>query len=105
MGLVICPKHGNGFMFVCPHICAAVDGGEPCHGIEHHAVDYSDADPDLDIELECWFCPKCIQVLGLSVNGRNERMADGEDFVNRTAGLYRPMCPVCFNDWRERRLG
>ena len=47
MGLVVCPKHGNGFMFVCPHVSDAVVAGEACHGIQHLA--FTDADPELAV--------------------------------------------------------
>jgi hypothetical protein len=102
MGLVVCPKHGNGFMFVCPHVCEAVLAEQPCHEIRYLA--YTDADPELsDIELACWFCPRCIDDHGLPPNGTV--IADGDEFMNRTNLLYRPMCPGCIEDWRALGLG
>jgi hypothetical protein len=102
MGLVICPKHGRGFMFVCPHISEAVIAGQPCRGIEY--VSYTAADPELaDLEWACWFCPRCMQDHELSPNGTV--LANFDEFMKRTAALYRPMCPGCFKDWDAQGLG
>jgi hypothetical protein len=102
MGLVVCQKHGNGFMFVCPHVRDAVAARESCHGIEY--LTYTNAELELDgIELACWFCPACIQDNQLPVSGTV--IVDGEEFMKRTGRLYRPMCPGCFNDWRDQVLG
>ena len=102
MGLVVCPKHGNGFMFVCPHISEAVVAGQPCHEIQY--LSYTDAGPELaGFELACWFCPQCMQDHKLPPNGTV--IAEGDDFMNGTSELYRPMCPGCFKDWRAQGLG
>ena len=97
MGLVACPKHGNGFMFVCPHVGEAVVAGRACQGIEFFGC--TDADPELSgFGLDCWFCPQCFSDHELPPNGTV--IAD-DDFMNRTASLYCPMCPGCFKDWSK----
>jgi hypothetical protein len=102
MGLVVCPKHGNGFMFVCPHVGEAIVSGRTCPGIEYLA--YTDADPELQgVQLDCWICPRCVSDHKLPPNGTV--IADGDCFMNRTAAIYRPMCPGCFKDWRSQGLG
>jgi hypothetical protein len=103
MGLVVCSKHGNGFMFVCPHIVTAVRSASACPDIQHLAYTAAD-DPELDdIELACWFCPQCIEDNHLPPNGR--AVPDADEFINVTSALYRPMCPGCFKDWRAQGLG
>jgi hypothetical protein len=53
--------------------------------------------------LVCWFCPRCISVHQLPPSGTT--IVDGDDFINRTSVLYRPMCPSCFEDWRGQGAG
>jgi len=102
MGLIICPQHGSGFMYVCPHVSEAVVAREPCRGILRHT--YTGADLAFaGIELACWFCPRCVQDHPLPPNGTV--IADDNDFMNGKGALYRPMCPGCFNDWRAQGLG
>jgi hypothetical protein len=102
MGLVVCPKHGNGFLFVCPHVGAAVSAGQPCHGIQY--LVYTAADPDLaGIELAGWFCPRCIEDHHLPPTGTS--IAESDDFLKTTAALYRPVCPGCFKDWQAQGHG
>jgi hypothetical protein len=96
MGLVICPKHGNGFLFVCPHVVAAVESGSSCPGLEYRSY----TDPELEgIELGCWFCPECIAEHRLPPTGT--AIPNPEGFLNRTSALYRPMCPGCFEEWQN----
>lgn len=93
MGLVVCPKHDNGFMFVCPEIAESVRASAPCPGIvrlAHHAED----GPEL--ALECWFCPACVARYRLPPSGS---VPDADGFLNTHSALYRPMCPGCFNAW------
>lgn len=90
MGLVVCVEHGNGFMFVCPHVAEAVLSAHPCLGIEFREYE----DPP-EVIVGCWFCPACIKVNNLPPTG--ERVSD--EFLNRTSELYRPMCPGCFRKW------
>jgi hypothetical protein len=102
MGLVVCPKHGNGFMFVCPHVSEAVVAGQPRHGMQY--LSYTDANPLLaGMDLACWFCSECIRDHQLPPNGTV--MAEGDDFMNDKGALYTPMCPGCFEDWRALGLG
>lgn len=98
MGLVVCPKHGNGFMFVCPHVSTAVHTGSQCRGIR--LLVYIDADiEDIeDIELACWFCPQCVADHHLPPNGTV--LSDPVGYMNTTSHLYRPMCPGCFAEWQ-----
>src|SRR5687767_14674203 len=99
MGLVICPKHGNGFMFVCPHVVDAVYFDKPCRGIE--PLTYSSSDSGLTgIELKGWFCPQCIRDYKLPPDGA--AVDDTDDFLNRTSTIYRPMCPGCLAEWQTR---
>jgi len=101
MGVVLCPKHGRGFLFVCPHVSDAIHAGKPCPGIEYLA--YTDADPELaGIELAGWFCPRCIQDDDLPPNGTV--FADGDDFMSVRSALYRPVCPRCFEEWRNQGM-
>jgi len=99
MGVVACPKHGKGLLFVCPHISTAVINGQSCHEIRY--VVYPDADP-VSFELGCWFCPCCIEEHSLPPTGTT--LLDG-DFKDGTSGLCRPMCPGCFEDWQLQGLG
>lgn len=102
MGLINCPRHGTGFMFVCPHVSNAIVAGVSCPGIQRLA--FTDANADLSgIELACWFCPACVQLFELPPGGA--AIADGDGFLSRTGAIYRPMCPGCFDDWRTRGLG
>src|ERR1019366_5308596 len=95
MGVVVCAKHGRGFMFVCPHVVNAIDTSSPCCGIELRQ--YPDPEvPELG-SWDCWFCSRCITEYALPATGTI--MTD--DFLNRTSSLYRPMCPGCFRVWRE----
>jgi hypothetical protein len=101
MGLVVCPKHGNGFMFVCQHVADAVLSGLPRPGIQHLA--YTAADPDFEgFELGCWFCPQCIASRQLPPSGTV--IVDEETFLTQSDGLYRPICPGCFQEWQARGL-
>jgi hypothetical protein len=103
MGLVVCPKHGNGFLFVCPHVAAAVFAGSPCRGIQHLAYTAAN-DPELaDLELAGWFCPQCIEDNHLPPSGTAAPDPDG--FLEGTSALYRPVCPGCFQEWRVKGLG
>jgi hypothetical protein len=102
MGLVICRKHGRGFMFVCPHVVAAVRSSTACHGIQKIA--YTTDDPELDIELGCWFCPECIQAKHLPQTNSVIPASDVDRFTDSTNQLYQPMCPGCFEEWRARGL-
>jgi hypothetical protein len=102
MGLVICPEHGNGFLFVCPHVITAIEEGTPCHGIQRLAYTY--ADPLLaDFVLACWFCPQCITCESLPPTGAV--MNEGDEFFNNISNLYRPTCPGCFEKWRSHEFG
>lgn len=106
MGIICCPRHGNGFMgflFVCPHVVTAVLASSVCRGIQSLA--YAVDDPELtdDFELTCWFCPQCIEENQLPQDGAVFSNLDG--FLNRTSGLYRPMCPECFKEWQAQGLG
>ena|SRR5690242_10076228 len=99
MGLVICPKHGNGFMYVCPHVVSAVLSAAPCPGVEYFAY-FAKDDPELEgIYLAGWFCPQCVAAHAFPPSGTAVAEADG--FFHRTSALYRPMCPGCFDEWRE----
>lgn len=104
--LVVCPKHGNGGIFVCPHVVAAVATSEPCPGVEYLCYTAAD-DPELsDIKLGCWFCARCVADHKLPPNGT--AMANPDDFLNAKSALYRPMCPGCFKEWQDgapRRSG
>src|SRR4030095_11173327 len=93
MGLVVCPKHGNGFMFVCPEVADAVRASAPCPGIAQLAH-YADDEPEL--VLECWFCPACVTRYGLPPSG-----AVPDSFLDTHSALYRPMCPECFGEWQS----
>lgn len=95
MGLVICPKHGNGFMFVCPHVSGAVLANSPCPGIELRAYRMFEDDDTDYTKIECWFCPQCIATYHIP---DGSPVAD-EDYIERTHELYRPMCPGCFSEW------
>ena len=100
MGLVVCPKHGNGFLFVCPHVFTCVYDGTTCRGIQY--LTYEDAEL-AEFKLACWFCPQCIEENHLPPDG--SIVLDDDEFTNRTNELYRPMCPGCFEDWRTQGLG
>ena len=100
MGLVVCPIHGNGFLFVCPHISTAVIAHSPCPGIQYLA--YTAAD-DPALELACWFCPLCITDNHLPPNGT--AILEADELMNANGALYRPMCPGCFNDWQVHEVG
>ncbi len=102
MGIIRCPRHGNGFMFVCPHVVTAVLASSACRGIQYLA--YATDDPELaDIKLACWFCPQCIEENHLPQNGTV--VPDPDSFLNRTSSLYRPLCPECFKEWQAQGLG
>src|SRR5947209_389410 len=94
VGLVICPKHGNGCTFVCPDVAEAVRDKTSCAGIERLA--YS-AEDDPELVLECWFCPACVAGHRLPPSGP---VADPDGFLNTHGALYRPICPRCFEAWR-----
>lgn len=98
MGLVVCPKHGRGFiMFVCPHVVTAIFSSTACRGIQHLAY----KDPELpEMEWACWFCPECIDENHLPPNGT--AMPDLDRLISP---LYRPVCPGCFKDWQGQGLG
>lgn len=97
MGLVVCRKHGNAFLYVCPHVVEAVQSNSPCRGIEYRV--YSAANVGLEgFELGCWFCPTCIADHALPPIGT--ALADPDPYLIVTNSLYRPMCPGCFDDWR-----
>jgi hypothetical protein len=95
MGLVVCPKHGNGFMFVCPHVAEAVLSDGPCGGIQklgHWIEDLREA------PIHCWFCPQCISDYQIPPSG-----AVTEDWAYGVpSDLHRPMCPGCFSEWLTR---
>jgi hypothetical protein len=98
MGLVVCPKHGNGFLFVCPHIVAAVLSDAACPGVEYLGY-FAKDDQDLEgLELGCWFCPECVAEHNLPPSGTTFLDPDG---LRIPSALYRPMCPGCFDEWRE----
>ncbi len=98
MGLVVCPKHGNGFLFVCPHVAAAVRAGAPCPGIEYRSYTAADHPGLAGLALGCWFCPACIARHRMPPTGT--AILDADVFLARTSELYRPMCPGCFAEWR-----
>jgi hypothetical protein len=95
MGLVVCPKHGNGFMFVCPEVTVAVRASAPCPGIVRLAHQAEDG-PEL--VLACWFCPACVADHRLPPSGV---VPDPDKFLNAYSALYRPMCPKCFEEWQR----
>src|SRR5438067_8632988 len=99
MAMVVCPKHGNGAVFVCPHVVKAVLTGGPCPGVEYRSYAAAD-DPELeDVSLGCWFCPQCVADYQLPPNGT--AVANPDEQLGRTSGLYCPICPGCFEDWRR----
>ena len=96
MGPGICPKHGDGwFISVCPHVVEAKRSSCPCPGIELLEYQHQEI-PQLS--FRCWFCPTCIAEHVLLPTGS----IISEDFFVRTSPLYRPMCPDCFKEWREK---
>ena len=96
--LVVCPKHGKGALFVCPHVVAAVAASKPCPGVKY-LCDTAADDPELnDVELGCWFCPQCVADHQMPPNGT--ALANPDDFMNGKSALYRPMCPGCFKEWQ-----
>jgi hypothetical protein len=102
MALVICSKHGNGALFVCPHVVRAMQLGSPCPGIEYRQYSAAD-DPELEgVELGCWFCAGCRSEHRLPPSGP---LDDPDEFLNSKGGLYRPMCPECFDEWKRAAAG
>jgi len=97
--LVVCEQHGNGFMFVCPHVATAISNGSACRDIRH--LDFkAPHDEDLaDLTLDGWFCNHCVEEHQLPIDGF---VADADSFLDNTNDIFRPMCPGCFEDWRAR---
>src|SRR6478752_3106476 len=96
MGMVVCPKHGNGFMFVCPHVADAVQCDRACGGIRQlsHWID------DLpEVVIGCWYCPQCVSEHQIPPSGS---VTEGEAF-RMPSSIHMPMCPGCFEEWHVRQ--
>lgn len=105
MGLVLCKKHGSGFVFVCQHISNAVWSDANCNPNPIRHIEFT-APHDVDfanqtlLTLSGWFCPACIEEHHLPLDGM---MMDAEPlFLEDTSAIFRPMCPGCFEEWRAQ---
>ena len=96
MGLVVCGKHGNGFMFVCPHVRDAILEDGPCDGIQQLCHSINDL-PEL--ENCCWYCPHCIAEYRIPPSG----IVTDEEAFSVPSEVHRPMCPGCFDEWLTRQ--
>lgn len=96
MGLVVCEKHGTGFVFVCPHVARTVSTNSACDPIRY--LEFSTRhDAELaDLNLGGWFCSTCIDERQLPTDGV---VADVDSFLDDTSDIFGPMCPGCFNEW------
>lgn len=100
VGIVVCPEHGHGFMYNCPHLVVAVVTKSPLPGVEYREYG-SDEDPTF--RIGCWFCPACLETHHLPPSGSMAFDADG--FPPSAASLCQPMCPGCFQEWRAAGHG
>ncbi|QDU19871.1 hypothetical protein [Urbifossiella limnaea] len=100
MGIVICPKHGHGFLYNCPHLVAAVVAHSPLPGVEY--LEYAPSD-DPAFLIGCWYCPACVAAHCLPPSGSVP--FDSEKFPEGVSPLLQPMCPECFRQWRAAGLG
>ena len=99
MGLVVCEQHGGGFMYVCPHVVAAISTDSARRDIRYLEFAASDDEELADLTLAGWFCACCIDGYHLPTDGC---VTDADSFLEGASAVFRPMCPGCFEDWRSR---